>query len=376
MIALSLYTLHKRVNSLKRPTGEGYRIEGELKEDFSITGFSVRLALAGIEAPLYNYAHIAELSRYYYITDWTYRGGYWYATLAVDVLASNAEAILSSTQYVTRAASLYNPSIVDDVYPTIGGSFMVSSSIPAVDFWGAPLSTDGGIVVLGTIGDSPAAIGSTCYYGMTMPTYRSLAQSMLGSVSWAGISGSEISEGLQKALINPSQYIVSCRWYPLPVQRLYGLPTTTSVSLGWWNFQPTGTVYMIPSPWDSVVEIETELDIPKHPQASARREFLRVAPYSTYQLKINPFGSFDIDSTALYEASVLNIKVTLSLLTGEAVLRATTTPLGASTDWSNTILYVSGVVGASLIVGQVAGDLSNYKNVLIGSGIAGIAGVL
>lgn len=376
-ITVTLHSFDKRKNSTAQPTAAGRTYVGEIKHDFSLTGFSVKFDLGvAVAAPTYNYAHIESLRRYYFITDWTYSAGFWVASLAVDVLASWKTEIGNSSQYVLRAYSRYSPGIIDTSYPTTGQVVRMNDQISAAQFWGADVSANAGLVVMGVIGASASGTGAVTYYALSMPVFRAFMQSMLSSIDWAGISTSEISKELQKALINPTQYIVSCRWYPILASSFTNGTPTTTINLGWWSFTVAGARILstVSSAW---VARENSFTIPKHPQRTGRGEYLNLSPYSTYMLRVLPFGVFELDSTDLFDMDTVGVQIDTNLMTGDSVMRvAAKTATIPQYNYANAFLVVEGQIGVPLPIGQVSADVGNYQNALMAGAVAGASDIL
>lgn len=351
---------------------------GELKEDFTLTGLEVTFNLGALlNTPTFNYCYIPNLRRYYFITDWYYTKGLWVAVCAVDVLATYKTEIGNSRQYVTRAYSSYDPDIIDTAYITTCDNIIRNNdSITSTTFWGASAWGNNGTVVIGTIGANSGAVGPVSYYAMSVSAFASLIDTMLSGISWMGISATEISEELQKALINPTQYIVSCRWYPILYSGFTQGTAVTAVKLGWWSFAASARLLStISSAW---VNRNNELTIPHHTQAigNPRLAYLDMAPFSYYMLKFLPFGVFEIDTTELYDKTYLGLNVDVNLMTGDAVLKVSAKYGTGSYNWNNAFLVVEGQIGVTLPVGQVSADIGKYKNALIAGGASAIAGII
>lgn len=374
MIQVTLWTFDKRRNSTKQPTTTGTVYEGELKSAFSVSGFELKLNMTNqLVAPVFNYAYIESFRRYYFITDWYYDSGFWYAVLAVDVLASYKTEIGGSLQFVSRAYSNYNPLIIDASYPTTGEVSRSGDFITPASFWGANPTGANGLIVIGVIGASASGIGAVTYYAMSMAVFNAFMNSMLSSIAWANISTTEISAELQKALINPTQYITFCRWYPIDAGSFAQGGATTTLSLGWWTFNLTGTARVLNTVGSAWVNRNNEMDIPKHPQHTGRGLFTEFSPYSSYMLKFLPFGVFEIDSTELAEKDTLGIQVSCNLMTGDSVLHLSakkTTDAGYN--WSSPFLVAEAQIGVPLPIGQVSANMSNYKNALVAGAVSGV----
>lgn len=377
MIDLYLWSFDKKRNSTKIPPNEGTKFEGELKQSFSLIGLEVTMNLGKVlYTPTYNYAYIPNLRRYYFITDWIYQGGLWVAVMAVDVLATYRIEIGNSRQYVTRAYSAYDPNVIDTAYPTKADGLVRSSNIlTPSNFWGASVTGTEGLIVLGVVGSSASSIGAVTYYALSMPVFSAFCQSMLGSPNWMNISAAEISTDLQKALINPTQYITSCRWFPILASGFTAGSPATVINLGWWQFGiSSGRVLStVGSAW---ITRESYLNIPKHPQRAGRFAYLDLSPYSTYTLKMLPYGVFDIDTTELYDKDQLGIMVEANLMTGNSVLKVAAKKVtDAQFDYSKAFLVTEAQIGVTLPIGQVAADIGNYQNALTAGVVAGIADI-
>lgn len=374
MIQVTLWAFDKRRNSTKQPTTTGTVYEGELKSAFSVSGFELKLNMTNqLVAPVFNYAYIESFRRYYFITDWYYDSGFWYAVLAVDVLASYKTEIGGSLQFVTRSYSDYNPLIIDASYPTTGEISRSGDFITPASFWGANPTGANGLIVIGVIGASASGIGAVTYYAMSMAVFNAFMNSMLSSIAWANISTTEISAELQKALINPTQYITFCRWYPIDAGSFAQGGATTTLSLGWWTFNLTGTARVLNTVGSAWVNRNNEMDIPKHPQHTGRGLFTEFSPYSSYMLKFLPFGVFEIDSTELAEKDTLGIQVSCNLMTGDSVLHLSAKKTtDAAYNWASPFLVAEAQIGVPLPIGQVSANMSNFKNALVAGAVSGV----
>lgn len=371
-VTVTLWAFEKKTNSTKQPPLGGVSMTGQLKQSFALTGLEVKFNLGNqLVSPVYNYAQIPSLRRYYFITDWYYDRGFWIAVLAVDVLATYKVAIGNSSQYVTRAYSKYTPGIIDTSYPTTGEVTREVSRIEPGTFWGAAVTGDEGLIVMGVVGSSSSAVGAVTYYALTMSAFRTFLNAMLSSISWANISTTEISQELQKALINPTQYIVSCRWFPILASAFAQGTPVSVINLGWWSFAAPARV--LPTVGSAWLYREYGFTIPVHPQRAGRGDYLRLSPYSTYTLKFLPFGVFEIDSTELFNADTMGILVDVNLMTGDSVLHvAAKKNIEVQYNYDKSFLVVESQIGVPLPVGQVSADVGNYQNALAAGVVAGI----
>lgn len=376
MIQVTLWSFDKKKNSTKVPTSTGYNIGGEMKENFAVTELSITFNFGKLNyAPTYNYMYIPSLRRFYFIINWIYEAGLWTAVCAVDVLATYKTEIGNSYQYVSRANSNYDPNLVDTTYITTpDGILRQSASILPANFFGGDIASNQGTIVCGVVGASSGNIGAVTYYAMSFSTFSYFMSNMLSSISWANISATEISEELQKALINPTQYIVSCQWFPVVFSSLSTGFSTTQLKLGWWTFTLYGTARILNTVGSAWVTRTQELTIPKHPQISNPRcSYLQCAPYSSYYLKFLPFGVFEIDSTELYDMAYLGLDVSFNLMTGDGVLHVAAKPYTGVYNFENAFLVAEGKVGVTIPVGQISADVGNFKQALslgVATGVA------
>lgn len=378
-LEIELYSFDKKKNSTKRPvSGSGWRQDGQLKTPFTVTELAVTFNLgATANAPRYNYCYIPNLWRYYFIVNWSYDGGLWTAACVEDVLATFKPEIGGSQQYVERSYSSYNPNILDTAYMTRADDVtrLYSVLVPST-FWGASAWGSNGTIVIGVVGASSYSTGAVTYYAMAQNTFGNLMNTMLGGISWANISASEISTELQKALINPTQYIVSCRWYPIVFSGFTQGAPTTFLQLGWWTFNLSGTARILNSVSSAWISRENEFSIPKNPWKNARTGYMDLSPYTEYYLKFLPFGVFEIDGTELYDMAYMGVHVDVDLMTGSAILKVAAKPFTGSYIWENAFLVTEGQIGVTIPIGQVAADIGKYKNALVAGGASALAEIL
>ncbi len=382
---VQLYQFQKKTNSTMRPPSgtTSIQLTGEIKTDFTPLNFDMTFRFdTPSDIPQYNYAYISVFSRYYFITDWVFVGGLWRGSFTVDVLATYRTEILASNQFVARCASEKQGGLIDTSYPTISGANrgIWQQTQTQADFWGAGF--DDGTVVLGVIGNSGANVGSLTYYAMATAGYNNLMNSLLSDISWANISTSEISANLQKALINPFQYIASVIWLPLNAIAFVtqsGAPASdivSSIRLGWWNFDISlggNVARILHNPlsfgWD-YVQRKAYFSIEKHSQAAARGEWLNLAPYSKYVFSFLPFGVFEVDTAELQGYEYFGYQVRVHCYTGDAVLTMYAAHDNQGTS-DKVLQTVTANVGVPLPVGQVSLNIGNMDSALTSAALMG-----
>ena len=232
-IDVNFYTFNKKPNSTKQPEGTGTTFPCNLIEPTSFTAPDISLAVSA-KPVAYNYAYIPEFGRYYFVNDWTYSRGLWYASLAVDVLASFKSYIGEQSQYILRSAYRSNEKIIDTLYPTKSGPsnvFTYSSDAGGGNPFVSNFSE--GRYVVGIINGDIGAIGCVSYYVFTNSQFRAFCNVLMGTGSWMYEGIEEIGEELTKVLFNPFQYVASCMW--LPVSSVATGGSVSAISYGWWT---------------------------------------------------------------------------------------------------------------------------------------------
>lgn len=275
----------------------------------------------GLPAPTQlNYAFVQNWNRYYFIRDWTFNKGFWYATMEEDVLATWKDAIGATTQYVLRSTRPgdWNGDIADDLYPTLGAPTYAIGSGSS----GNTADLAAGWYVVGVIGNTKSSVGAIDYLVMTPAQLVTFYDALLSDTDWfmnpdAGESLTEITPALAKALFNPIQYVVSVKWFPVRPPQSDGSPRVT---LGWWTLPAKlGNVYRLALSGRD--RYNGSVPIPKHPQAASRGNYLNGAPYSKYYLDWRPWGFIPLDANLVMNATELTWQIQVDFFTGQAVMR-------------------------------------------------------
>lgn len=358
---VTLYNFSKRANSTKRPNGNAKGISGTLKMNTSMLAPTIGFNFGTSDSPKnYNYAYIPDFGRFYFINDWIWDTGLWYASLTVDPLATWRQEIAGSSEYILRAASQCNGNVVDTAYPTVAGCNQAHMNIEG-------LFTDQ--ISQGTYIMSVQAQGEQAKFGTnttvlaTPGAMYNFAQKLLSSTDYLQIDPNEISENLSKALFNPVQYISYLIWLPVQV-RISDLKSLNSVPLGWWSIDSGVGFYALDENHDKVKWRKT-VAIPRHQQADADHKYLRTAPYSEYKLYFPGFGLIDIDASKLYNMDEMTISVTVDLYTGNMVLQLM--------DGNNPFQTLTGCCGVQAQIGQITSpvNLGGLTQSVIGGAVAG-----
>lgn len=385
-IIAQFYQFEKKVNSTKKPTtgmvDGDFAVGVEIKDVTNLFTPSLTLSTSlfvngsAIKNPMkYTYCYIPDFERYYFIRSWSWILGRWECSLEVDVLASFKTRIGNTTAYVLRSASEYDASVVDTKYPTKSDCHSVADSKSTI--WHINLEsgtiTDG-FYVVGIINNDGSALGAVSYYAVSCSVMRSFMAKLYSSPSWMNITDASISNDLQKMLVNPAQYIVSCMYFPLSLQVSgAGWTTISDIPVGWWSIQLTGgneVFYKLTSN-KLQHDMSVEFTIPKHPSATGAYAWLQNAPYSSYQLEFFPYGVFAVDAAKLYGYEKLRCEIKTDLITGCSTLNLIRKKGGAN--YSGVLYSVSTQIGIPISLAQMSVDLSRLGNTSTWALSAGMA---
>lgn len=345
---------------------------GEIKGDFSPLNPVIRFrGISAQSMPTTTYCYIESFRRYYFMS-WAFVSGFWEASLTCDVLGSFKTEVLATTQYVKRSASNINLAVSDaSNYPSIYSRGGAINYIQQADLWGVQFYE--GTVVISVVNCSTYNIGANTYYAMSYTSFNALMFALLNSPNWLQIDTSEISAELQKALINPTQYITSAVWLPInSTSFVDGGPASdisTTIRFGWWEFNLQSNVRILHAPFgqnDSWSRTVT-FTLANHPQYT-RGHYLNLAPYTKRTLEFQPFGCVDLDTTDLMLQDNITCRVFIHSYTGDAFLYVYN---GETVQDSRLIASLQGCVGIPLPVGQIRIDAGKFKSAVIGGAAVG-----
>lgn len=350
-ITVNLYSFSKRENSTKRPTSGATSYSCTLIDDTSLMNPIFKLEI-GSNPIGKNYCYVPDFDRYYFISNIRSYQNFWYIECKCDVLASYRNTIGAQTHYVIRAASEYDEYITDAMYPAktkMSGNHVESGSVMA---WGSQHS-----YIVGITGYSEdiltAQTGSVTYYQMNdAALYNFIRYLMHDITQWCDIQAQGYDDpGVQEALINPIQYIVSCLGLPIAMQS--GWTTATRIDFGYytWNMSgpASGAVTKI-VPRAATISESANISIHKHPQASTRGIYLNGAPYSDYMFHCGPFGDIPIDPAALIDADQLHYEILYDICQGGGRLQIS--PYAESVTWPNILYSGYAQVGVPIQLSQ------------------------
>lgn len=343
----------------------------ELKRDTSIMFPVFRITEDNYDIS-YNYIYVPSWRRYYYIDNATaVMGGIWELACTEDCLASWKTEIGSDTYYILRSSAVSNGDITDDYYPTEQDA-TVQTTLGSNIF---PVDLTQGYYVVGIVSraaySNAGGMGAVAYYVMNSSQFRLVMEYLLESSSWTGVPASIAQGGLDhqllKALYNPFQYIVSCKWFPFqpPTSGYIG----GSLPYGWWNIEMSapGGIIAAKLGVSPVYEIDTHIDILPHPQAATRGRYLNGAPFRKLEFVAGPFGVIPIDSNAMVGYDKLGFTVRCDCITGEGML-LTSAGIPEGGDGANTDRLFPihrAQMGVDIQIAQMAVDMLTQAETVI-----------
>lgn len=295
---IQLYTLSKKTNSTLRPSGSGRTVAMQLKAPSDIR--SPLLEFTGFVSE--NYCFIPLWNRYYFIREKTYVNGAWTYQLECDYLATWKTEIGASTFYVNRSASERNGRMIDDAFPLNGNYIVAGSSENSA----LSLGFNAGCIVIGVLGNNGA--GQTLYT-MTPNNFQALISDLL--VTADGVQWTDIPQGAKNSLLNPTQYITSCRWYPFTFTDSYNL---TSLKAGLWEGHVACAKVRVPFPESSV--FTKVFTVPNHPQTNTRGFYTNMKPFTTLIMELPSLGLFELDESLMYQYPYLRVRLMLDPYNG------------------------------------------------------------
>ena len=354
-ITVDFYNFTKRFNSTAQPSGTaGASYSCTIKEGSGVMRPTIKL---NASSPIsFNYCHIGHFNRYYYVREWYYEPGFWYANLECDVLASYKAAIGGSSLYILRAAGAYNGDIVDNLYPCKAGADFVQEAITS------PFLAVG-TYIIGVVA-SDGDYGSIKYYALNAAEIRTLCAYLLNDIVTVAnnFSLNDASLALQNSLVDPIQYIKSCTWIPYSRSDMV---TTITSNVKVFNWDITGlTGYVLNG---NRVRKTFSVPITKHPDTLTRGNYVNSSPYTLLTLSFPPFGVIDIDTSVTCNASTLNLTLDVDLISGRGML----------TIQANGVVLnkIEAQIGVPVQLSQVSSDYLGAITNIVSGGASAIASV-
>ena len=329
-----------------------------------------------------NYAYM--LGRYYWITAKNlFRENYIILQLKVDVLATYKTEIGSSSLYILRSSTASDGAIVDNTYPATGN---ITYGHAEQDLYPSTTLYTNGFYVLNISGVATA--GASTLWVLTPNNFRAFISALYSAID--GFQFADIFNALQKlAGGSPTKLVSSAMWFPGTFS--FDLHTAEEIVVGGWHSGVQGA--LIDDPITSIAPVE--LALTKHPQAATRGKYLNLAPYSTYTLTMPMFGSINIDTTSIIDASKIYVVVRVDALSGQAkayvhsggnprpVIAVLTAQMGvpiplagqtAGDSIAGGITATLGSVAAAIVSGGAAAPIIGAVSAGIGTAVNALSG--
>lgn len=329
---ITFWAFDKRSNSTKRPDmALGSGLECQLKDDCSIIAPVLEIrAMPENLSPLWNYCFIPPFSRYYFINNWTWKNGVWEIECVEDVLASFKMQIGNMSEYVVRAASEADGSIIDMEYPTTALTEVHSRILPNAKPFANTWSD--GYWVVGIINHlSRAAQGAITYYQMTAEQMAAFKAYMMSDNFLTAIGldlpdvAAVLPSELLKTMYDPFKYIASCVWIPMPFNYIPSTwKTLENISFGWWTPEPAEEEDPIQGYRINANGYFTTLyytiNLQYHPQRISRGMFTDHSPFTDRMLYYPCFGSIPLNDDSINGADRIRLDLSIDGIFGDAVL--------------------------------------------------------
>lgn len=366
------------VSGLNYTSYEDYNCD--LFEPCSITAPRIMLRIPVTESlAALNYAYISDFSRYYWVINAEYNGGLWIFSLKVDVLATYKNEIGDSYQYVTRAQTNYDGNITDTAYPLNGVTSQKWTQL-ATNTNPFTHNISAGFFIVGIVGQSDTNVtrfGAVNYYLFKYTQFKDFLDALMSnSNNWLGInaSTSDLKESTVKMILNPMQYITSCKWYP--IKHTGGTDLTSDIKFGWWTI--SGITHQKPpgaeNPVDSGIFGFTIDSTVMHPQAG-RGAYLNREPYTNYKLYLPWCGYVDVPGRIVAKSGLIQIDWRADLATGNVLLNIYGKPDAISHDEYHITRTVV-EMGIDVPIAQIAIDQAGAVKSGISTAVNTIGGVM
>lgn len=335
---VTFFRFNKCRNETKQPTG-GTVINVRLKENCSILEPRLILSTPSWD---YNYFHIPSFGRYYFVTNFTYIGNQTYQVDGTcDPMASFRDDILHSTQYISRAATGYDPDIIDNMYPAKAGR---QNNIQSLNFIPDDFAYGDCSFIIGVIGKSAGYCGiPVTYYLLYLSEMRKLNDYLFNS----GNYGSLISDDIVKAFFNPMDAIVSCVVIPRSIT--LSPMTEANIDFGW--FETSGITAYIIQPYNYSLPTQA-FNIYKPGE-----DYIKSPPFTQYSLFIPFIGRLELPGEKLYSYARIFITYNLDLVTGALSATVFAGNGDAHTENDLQVTESSGQLGAVVAMAQLRSDV-------------------
>ena len=351
-IEVKLYSFSKKENSTKRPGSGGFVVSGNLNNNTSITAPAISFK-ADVTITKYNYAYIAEFSRYYKITSWEYVLGLWRASMVVDALASWKPEIGETTAYILRAASNYDANIVDTLYPSTPAAKMLRAT------GGQPFTSGPYFIVQ--------------YYGASGINAVLLTHGEFNSMCAQLWDKWNRTDGMYDVLANavdPFQFVASVQATPGGTN-FWTTGGNANLVLGNLKLAATGAALM------GETGRVYSVSVPKHP-GSGDRPFLKSSTFSKYSLKLPGVGVIELPADKLYNETTLSVQYEAEPFSGKCRVEIYGTG-GLIASATGCVTYPWGIgsnfTGTTAVIGSALSTVGSIASAIHGNFIGAANGI-
>lgn len=305
-----------------------------------------------------NYCYIPTWNRYYFIRNKTYINGAWEYELECDYLATWKTQIGSTSMMIERSSYTADGNIIDKMYPLLG---TITSKI---NTFGNKVPFENGYFVVSVIGNN-SSNGGQILYQMTADKFQSILNELFvyaNGVNWGALSQGEIN-----SVMNPTQYITSCRWYPQPFPTINDSddnPIFIQIKAGLW--QSSTWVNMVATGAYPPLE-SYAITRDNHPQATSYGAYMNLSPMTRYVLELGCFGTTDLDTSILYDCEYIDIYIYADPYTGigKARVEGRKTVSGVTT--RRLVACLDGKYGVDIPLAQAGGfDAGSFTTLSAG----------
>ena len=344
----------KEINSTKQPSG-GTVVTCTLKSDTSLLN-----PVFLLKNPDFSINYVQWGSRYYYVDDIvSVRNEGIELHCSVDAMASFKASIGGSTQYVVRSASAKSSHIIDRLYPVMPQALLSNITLDTIHS-----SFSGSTFVVGVAGSN--GVAGISYFALTPSQFANLL-TYLFSGSYLNAPAQEISFELQKELVNPMQYILSCQWFPFTITS----STQKTIEFGYWVSDVVGYV-LTDTDSDKYKSFGQDFTIGNHSQHDILGSWVNCQPYTNLSLHCYSFGDMVLDASAFSLSSGRGyILIQVDVISGVGELRVYSKQFNTGSD-NNVIARGTAQIGVPVQLSQVTQSLIQSA-IGIGSSIGAIA---
>lgn len=358
---VDFYKFAKKANSTARPTSTPQTVGVQLKGPCSIENPVLECATR-IDT---NYCWIGEFGHYYFIDPPKYINGAWEYYLNVDLLATYKTEIGNSNLYVLRAASARDQYLIDNSAP-VSSTMTVVTDEKTVNI----LPFIHGYYVISVVGENTT--GQTLYQ-LEPAEFQQLLDDLLVTAQDVSLWGA-LETGIRNSLINPTQYITSCRWYPNSFTSI----AKDTITAGVWQSAIEGRQIgklILPLDPDNPERVDYMqqhflFSVSQHPQQSSHGYYVNLSPFTRMTMSLPPFGTFDLDVSLLTNYTHIDVEIYADPFTGIGTAYGYASTLsGGDPVHGPLIFYRQTQYGAPTPLSSTGGDLTGtLMNDTIGAG--------